>query len=137
MDGINMGVICCGVIDMKQKPKLKIQEPSFGRRMAKIRKSRGLTQKEFAKRIGISSRMVAYYEVQSEHIPAHLLPSIARSLQVSTDELLGVKRLKLDDGDESVRLLKKLRMVSKLPRRQRKAVLDYADALLSKQNNSH
>jgi transcriptional regulator with XRE-family HTH domain len=120
---------------MKHKRKLNIEDSTFGKRLARIRKSRSLTQKYLAKRIGISARMLAYYETESNHIPAALLPSIVKILNISSDELLGIKSLKVKDPQESIRLLDKLKKIAALPRRQRSAVLEYAEALLTKRNH--
>lgn len=120
---------------MKRKPTLRIEESSFGRRLARLRKAKSLTQEELAERVGISRRMVVYYEAQSEHIPAGLLPALARALHVSTDELLGLKSLKVKDPQESLRLLRKLKRIGELPPRQRRAVIEYAEALLEKTKN--
>lgn len=120
---------------MKRTPKLRIEETSFGSRLARLRKARGLTQEELAQRVGISRRMVVYYEAQSEHIPAGLLPQLAQALKVSADELLGLKSLKVKDPEEGLRLLRKLKRIGELPPRQRRAVMEYAEALLEKTKN--
>lgn len=115
---------------MKKKPSIPIEEASFGRRLARIRKAHGLTQGDLAKHCGISQRMIAYYEAQSRHIPpSSLLPTMAKFLKVSADELLGLKKIKIKDLDISMKLQSKLNIIPKLPRKQRKAVLDYAQAL--------
>ena len=62
----------------------------FGARLAELRKERGFTQLELAEQAGLSRRMLAYYEGQSEHPPTTHLPGIARALGVETDELLGL-----------------------------------------------
>ena len=45
---------------------------SFGGRLAQLRKAAGYTQVEFAAEIGITQRMVAYYEAPGAQPPAHL-----------------------------------------------------------------
>src|SRR6266508_150836 len=67
---------------------------NFGARLAELRKAAGYTQVEFAQDVGISQRMVAYYEDPAAHPPAHLLPDMARVLGVSADELLGLAPLR-------------------------------------------
>ena len=57
------------------------------------RQSCGLTHDELGCRVGLSNRMVAYYEREDAEPPGALLPDLARALKVSTDELLGVKAL--------------------------------------------
>ena len=61
----------------------------FGARLAELRKERGFPQLELAEQAGLSRRMLAYYEGQSEHPPTTHLPGIARALGVTTDERLG------------------------------------------------
>ncbi|MCC7081054.1 MAG: helix-turn-helix transcriptional regulator [Burkholderiales bacterium] len=63
---------------------------SFGERLVQLRKAAGYTQVEFAAEIGITQRMVAYYEAPDAHPPAHLLPQMAQALSVGTDVLLGM-----------------------------------------------
>lgn len=66
----------------------------FGKRLAKLRKEAGYSQRSFAKKIGISNRMVAYYEAQTDRAPVHLMSKITKILKISADELLGIKPLK-------------------------------------------
>lgn len=54
---------------------------NFGRRLAKLRKHAGYTQVTLAKEVGISRRIIAYYEVEADYPPAHLLPEIATALK--------------------------------------------------------
>jgi transcriptional regulator with XRE-family HTH domain len=60
----------------------------FGDRMVVLRKTAGFTQLELAKKLGISRRMIAYYEGETEHPPTTILPRLAQALNVSTDEIL-------------------------------------------------
>lgn len=63
----------------------------LGARLAALRKAAGLTQVELAEAIGISQRMVSYYEKTEDHPLAKLLRHFAAALEVSTDELLGTE----------------------------------------------
>ena len=62
----------------------------FGARLAELRKGRGFPQLDPADQAGLSRRMLAYYEGQSEHPPNTHLPGVARALGLTTDELLGL-----------------------------------------------
>ena len=117
----------------KRKSNGKSHEPeeSFGERLARIRKARGYSQYTLADEIGISQRMVAYYEAQTGRPPAHLLPKIAEVLDVTADELLGISELKDAEGARNSRLWRKLRQVEKLPPSDRRALLKMLDALLA------
>jgi len=68
--------------------------PGFGPQLAQIRKARGLTQTELGQKLGVSQRVVAYYEQADAQPPGPLLLDLAQALQVSTDELLGRRPLK-------------------------------------------
>ena len=106
---------------------------SFGSRLARIRKTRGYSQYTLADEIGISQRMVAYYEAQTGRPPAHLIPKISEVLDVTADELLGISAFKETDGARNSRLWRKLRQVEKLPPSDRRALLKMLDALLAQQ----
>lgn len=102
---------------------------NFGARLAELRKHAGYTQVEFAREVGISQRMVAYYESPEAHPPAHLLPDMARVLGVSTDELLGlapVKRMKAG----SSRLQRRLQQIERLEPTEKRQILQVLDTLL-------
>lgn len=122
--------------NMKKKPSLNIEESTFGKRLARIRRSCSLTQTDLGKKVGLSKRMVAYYECQSQHIPSTILPALAKTLRVTTDELLGLKNLKIKDPEISMRLQTKLRLINKLSPRQRKSVTDFIEGLYLKQTQS-
>ncbi len=75
-------------------PKQKIENlTDFGKRLVKLRKAAGYTQTELAGELGVSQRMISYYEGHSEFPPSSLLPKLAELLGVSTDELLGIKAM--------------------------------------------
>lgn len=103
----------------------------FGPRLARLRQSRGLTEEELGDRVGLSNRMIAYYEREDAEPPGPQLPALAQALRVSTDELLGVKRLPEAVGPKTARLLKRLQQVEALPPADQRAVLKVVDALLA------
>ena len=103
----------------------------FGLRLAQIRRARGLTQAELAGKVGISRRMIAYYEVESDRPPAHVLDHLASVLRVSTDELLGRKTIKTE-APLSIRLWRRFRLVEKLPDADRKAIFRLIDGMLER-----
>jgi transcriptional regulator with XRE-family HTH domain len=108
-------------------------EETFGERLARLRKARGFSQTELGEMIGVSQRVMTYYECQSERPPAHLLPLLAEALAVSVDELLGLRPVKATPAPRNTRLWRKLREIEKLPPSDRKAVLKILDGLLARQ----
>ena len=109
------------------------QNNTFGKRLASIRKAKGLTQRDLANLVGISYRMVAYYEAQTDRPPATKLTTFAEVLKVSVDELLGTQPLTVKEPENS-RLWKRLHIIEKLPPRAQKQLVEYAE-ILAKANN--
>ena len=62
----------------------------FGSRLKRLRKQRGLTQKELAKRINKSASAISSYELNVQIPPVDILVSIAYVLNVSLDYLVGI-----------------------------------------------
>lgn len=117
-------------------PKRKPYNPngeSFGQRLAQLRKKIGYSQRDLAAEIGISQRMVAYYEGETEYPPAHLLPLLAKALGVSADELLGLEPMKGKKNVPDTRFWKRLRQVEKLPPPEKKQIVQFIDAFLDRQ----
>jgi len=107
-------------------------ENNFGKRLARLRRASGLTQLELGERIGVSKRVVAYYEGETSYPPAHLIEPLAKVLKVSTDELLGLKNIKQQHDPEHAALWRRLKKVETLPKKDQKALLHYLDALVLK-----
>lgn len=111
----------------------KAEAAGFGQRLAGLRKAAGFTQVELAAELGISQRMVAYYESPAATPPANLLPQIAAALGVSIDELFGVgtrRRLAKQDGDS--RLRRRLLAIEKLDVADKRQVLQLLDAFIER-----
>lgn len=107
---------------------------SFGQRLAKIRKAKGLTQTELGARIGATQRAMHHYEKKAEYPPVQKIVELAQALDMSVDELLGID----NNGHDSYKninpkLAKRLRLASNLPSHELKALSTFIDALLLKQ----
>ncbi len=107
---------------------------TLGQRLRTLREARGLTQVRLAKTSGITQRAISYYETDTGLPPATAAAALARALNVSTDELLGLKIPKvdhLDDDAETRRLWKRFRQVASLPERDQRAVIRLINSLAS------
>jgi transcriptional regulator with XRE-family HTH domain len=109
---------------MKQDTKAT---SDFGKRLAYFRKAKGLTQRRLGEIIGVSDRVVAYYEVETTYPPSHLIIPLSKALGITTDELLGVKEVKQDFDTAKSALRRRLKTVEELPTRDQKAILHYID----------
>ena len=101
----------------------------FGARLATLRGARGLSQEELAAAAGVSRRVIAYYEAESDQPPGALLVDLARALKVSTDELLGLKTSSEKTPPKTARLRKRLQLVEALPAADQRTVLKLVEAL--------
>jgi DNA-binding XRE family transcriptional regulator len=50
----------------------------FGKRLSALRKQAGYTQTELAQELGVSQRMISYYEGDTDYPPVGLLPNLAK-----------------------------------------------------------
>ena len=74
---------------------------TLGKRIAALRHKNQLTQDELAEKLGISSQAVSKWENDQTCPDISLLPLLAKTLGVSTDELLTGKK----EEDNRVRML--------------------------------
>ena len=95
-----------------------------------LRQAKGLTQAELGVAVGVSNRVIAYYEADGAQPPGAMLVDLARALGVSTDELLGVKPVREQLSPKTARLIKRLRRIEELPAADQRAVLKLVDAML-------
>jgi transcriptional regulator with XRE-family HTH domain len=111
-------------------PKQNIEQlTDFGRRLASLRKKAGYTQVELANELGVTQRMISYYEGHSEYPPSNLLPVMAQVLGVSADELLGIKPLKKNRQPDT-RLLRRMQQIEKLDPATKRQVMQVIDTYL-------
>ena len=106
---------------------------TFGDRLARFRQTAGLSQRDLAAEVGISQRMVVYYEKECERIPINLLPELARVLGISADQLLGIEKVKDNGKKRDNRLWRRFSQVEKLPTTQRKQIVQILDAFLERE----
>jgi len=116
-------------------PKGRRRKPAetregFGPRLTRLRQARGLTQEELGAAVGLSNRMVAYYERHDAQPPGAVLARLADALRVSSDVLLGREPMKDGTSPKTARLLKRLKQVEELPPADQRTVLKLVTALV-------
>ncbi|MBL8503657.1 MAG: helix-turn-helix transcriptional regulator [Rhodocyclaceae bacterium] len=114
------------------KRKTEVIE-SFGERLAQLRKDAGFTQVEFAAEVGITQRMVAYYEAPDAHPPAHLLPQMAQALGVSVDVLLGMSAPRRPKKLATNRLERRLMEIEKLDPKAKRQITQLLDTFIERE----
>lgn len=82
--------------------------------------------------MGVSQRVIAYYEADDVQLPGPMLADLARALRVSTDELLGLEPVREEVASpRAARLLERLK-AAELPPHEQRAVITFIEALLDK-----
>ena len=101
--------------------------------MTQLRKARSSTQVQLAQALGVSQQTVRSYEVGRRRVPVFMLRLLAKTLSVSTDELMA-------EGEHAARkrgpvpqVQRQLERISQLPKPKQRAVMDVIEALLAQQ----
>jgi len=104
----------------------------LGNRIAERRKAQGITQLQMADALGVSQQTVNSYEVARRRIPASALPTLAKLLSASIDELIlgDVAKPGAAKRGPTPKLQQKLEQVRTLPRAKQKLVMEMIDAVL-------
>jgi transcriptional regulator with XRE-family HTH domain len=106
----------------------KKRSSSIGEQIRKLRIERGLTQTELGLKVGVSQRVITYYEVEGVSPSPDLLIKFAEALGVSTDEVLGHSRARRAAAlPENLQLWRRVRKIQTLPVHDRKALLKMID----------
>lgn len=109
---------------------------TLGARIARLRRDKGLTQVELAERLQVSQPVVSDYENDVIRLPADVVVQIARILDASTDELLGIKAAARPASAttqiKNRRLYRRMQQIEQLPRRDQDALLRTIEAFISK-----
>lgn len=106
---------------------------TFGARMAEFRKAAGYSQRDLAKETGISQRMIAYYEKQTQYPPTHLLPVLADALGTSADALLGINDDSSNGKKKDVRLWRRFTQIEKMDTKEKRQILQLLDTFIEKE----
>jgi transcriptional regulator with XRE-family HTH domain len=120
------------VFTMPRKKQPPPNSTGFGARLAELRRARSITQVQLAQAAGTTQRAISYYENEAGYPPVDAIIRLAEALEVSADELLGLKNGKAKKGEEEPqvkRLWKKFRQVADLPEKDQRAVIRLINSL--------
>ncbi len=105
------------------------KKDDFGKVISQLRIDRGLTQKELAEKMEISSTLITDYERGKLRLHGEIIVKLADVLQVSADEILGRKTHSgKEDSANSLRIMKRVRNIESLPQYKQKIILQMIDA---------
>lgn len=111
-------------------PPLTISNETPGQRIALFRKQKALTQRQLAKKIGITQTLVSDYETGRSHLSDTMIIRFALSLEISTDELLGLKNNNKNSKRINLKIMKRLKKLEELPEHKQKTILSSIDMMI-------
>jgi transcriptional regulator with XRE-family HTH domain len=105
----------------------------FSQKLSQLRKVRGFTQKELALKAGIGIAQMRRYEKGNSSPTLEVIKNIAKTLAVSTDELIfdegeGILKEKIQDKE----LLEQFEQISKLSPRDKAAIKIIMESMIIK-----
>lgn len=103
---------------------------AIGDRIARFRKAQGLTQQQLAEHIGVTRTVITDYESGRVRIYDEMLARLAKTLGISTDAILGLDPVTTPPEAPSLRLIKRVAEIDKLPEPKKKAILKTLDDLI-------
>ncbi|MFZ1985328.1 MAG: helix-turn-helix transcriptional regulator [Desulfatitalea sp.] len=102
---------------------------NFGKRLTTFRKASGLTQQQLGDKIGVSKRVIAYYEGETKYPPTHLIAPLSQALNVSADELLGIKKTQIALDPKLAALWRRIKVLEGFSEKDKKAVLQFVEVI--------
>lgn len=114
----------------RQRLNEDLAEP-LGHRLARLRKDRGITQEELAIRLKVSQSSVSEYERDRLRLHADLIIALAKVLNVTTDELLGVTAPSKSRGPRDARIAQRVALIERLAKRDKDALLRTINGFLA------
>lgn len=119
----------------RKLPPLDYGNETLGQRLARLRKERGYTQVDLAKKIGIIQTLISDYELDKLRLSAEMAVRFAMVLDVTVDELVSPKATakKRSVRAPSLKVVRRMEQIEKLPPRKQEFVLQALDSLLKAQ----
>ena len=117
---------------MAGRPATK-DAPPFGRRLAALRKSRGLSQRELAARLETTREIIDYYERRAVNPSLAFIERSAQALEVSVAALLGSEpKHGCHRPGPAPQLAQRLGQIRLLPRKEQEFVIRFLDTVLER-----
>ena len=103
----------------------------LGTHVAELRRAQNITQVEMAATLGVSQQTINSYEVGRRRIPVSALPTLARSLGVSLEELFGDDAGAAKKRGPAPKLQQQIERIQQLPRTQQRFVMQMLDTVIA------
>ena len=102
---------------------------AFGKRMAALRRKRGLTQLELAEKLGYSQQQILSFEKGRRRMYVSALPKLASALGVPLEELVSGSK-KIERRGRPSQLAKQMERLSQLPKSKQRFVSEMLEGYL-------
>jgi transcriptional regulator with XRE-family HTH domain len=124
-------------ISIPMAAKEKTFYAQLGRRIAERRKAQDITQVELAKLLGIAQQTMAHYEGGVSRVAVAHLPTLARALDMSIEELVGSENRKAaGKRGPAPKIQQQLERIHALPKPQQRALMQVIDSVLQQHGAS-
>ncbi len=115
------------------KTRLEVRVMPFAEKLSKLRKDKGLTQEDLAKKVGVGIAQMRRYEKGASSPTLEVIKNMAKTLGVSSDELIfdekeGVATARILDK----KLLEQFETISNLNPRDRDALVTIIESVIIK-----
>lgn len=117
--------------DVLMAAKEKAFYVQLGQRIAERRKAAGITQAQLAEVLGIAQQTMAHYEGGVARIAVESLRTLAQTLGVSIEELVGDAEPKRTKRGPAPRIQRQLEQIEQLPKIKQQAILQVLDSVLA------
>lgn len=106
---------------------------ALGQRIAQRRKELGITQVQLAATLGVAQQTMAHYEGGTLRVAVALLPTLASTLDLSLEELVGSKSTsnKQAKRGPAPKIQQQLERISTLPPPKQRAIAQVLDSMLA------
>jgi len=103
------------------RPTTRERTP-FGQRLHTLREQAGLSQQQLADRLGLTQRAYAHWERNPVALRPDQLLSLAQTLNVSVDDLVGTNGMKKRGTGPTGKMRQLFEAASRLPRSQQQKI---------------
>ncbi len=105
----------------------------FSSNLTRLRKQKGISQRELGRITEISHRMINHYENNPTSIPINKIKIIADALNIKMSDLFNEEKNEDFLQDLDIRWIKKIKELKDLPEADRKEINRHINSLLEKQ----
>jgi transcriptional regulator with XRE-family HTH domain len=116
-----------------KSPEIKKESRAYfaalGKRVTQLRKSRGMTQAELARALGVSQQAVFAYEIGDRRISVLVLERLARMFRLNIDQFLGFAPEPIRKRRLSPRAMRHAERLQALSKTQQRFVVRILDVL--------